>query len=321
MSATQWTEPVPAVDRDRYGRPLVTPPGGGKATPYTRCTTFVGCLEDTYNLSRWQQRMVALGLSERPDLMLAVTATDRSDKQALGGICDSAMEAAKAHAAATTGTALHALTERVDRGQEVGIVPDAYVADLAAYATATTDLRHELIEQFCVLDPLKVGGTPDRVVKYQGTRYIADLKTGSIAYGIGKIAMQLAVYARSQVYDISTGERSMHDADLTRGIIIHLPAGTGECTLHWVDLVQGWYGVQMARAVRDWRKLKLGDLTETFGAAATEPPTLAQQVSACTTAQAVRDLWATHASEWTDALTQTAKEHIGSLGTNGSNAA
>jgi hypothetical protein len=230
--------------------------------------------------------------------------------------------AAESKAAATTGTALHALTELVDRGQELPVLPDSAKADLAAYAEATKDLKATHIETFCVLDALKIGGTPDRVVSYKGKRYIADVKTGSIEWGTYKIAMQLAVYARSKTYDIATGERGTHNAELDKGIIIHLPAGTGTCELVWVDLVEGWNGVTLARQVRAKRALKFGDLTTPFASASAptvlEPsaaPSLEDQIKACATADAVRALWAEHASEWDDHLTEVARLHIASLPT------
>lgn len=249
------TAPIP---RDRFGRPLVVPPGGHKAVGYTRCTTYVGCLDDTYNLSKWQQRMVAIGLADRPDLLLAVSATQRDDKSGLDRIAGQAMEAAKAGAASTTGTALHALTERIDRGEQLPIVPAAHLDDLDAYRAATRELEPVLIEQFTVLDELRIGGTPDRVVRYRGAGYIADVKTGSIDWAAGKIAMQLAVYARSMPYDHGTGERTPYPfpVDTGRGIVIHLPAGTGKCELHWVDLDAGWNAVRLAGKVRDWRARK-----------------------------------------------------------------
>jgi len=246
------------IPRDRFGRPLVVPPGGHKAIGYTRCTTYVGCLDDTYNLSKWQQRMVAIGLADRPDLLLAVSATQRDDKSGLDRIAAQAMDAAKAGAASTTGTALHALTERIDRGEQLPIVPAAHLDDLDAYRAATRELEPVLIEQFTVLDELRIGGTPDRVVRYRGDGYIADVKTGSIDWAAGKIAMQLAVYARSMPYDHATGERTPYPlpVDTGRGIVIHLPAGTGKCTLHWVDLDAGWNAVRLAGKVRDWRGRK-----------------------------------------------------------------
>jgi hypothetical protein len=249
------TAPIP---RDRFGRPMVVPPGGHKPVGYTRCTTYVSALEDTYNLGKWQQRMVAIGLADRPDLLLAVSASQRDDKAGLNRIADQAMDAAKAGAASTTGTALHALTERIDRGEQLPIVPAAHLDDLDAYRAATRELEPLMIEQFTVLDELRIGGTPDRVVRYQGNAYIGDVKTGSIDYAAGKIAMQLAVYARSMPYDHATGERSPYPepVDTSRGIVIHLPAGTGRCELHWIDLDAGWDGVRLAGKVRDWRTRK-----------------------------------------------------------------
>ncbi|MGK3946754.1 hypothetical protein ABK046_51375, partial [Streptomyces caeruleatus] len=64
-----FAELGPQLERDRYGRPLVVPADGGKKVAYTRCTTFVGAAEDTFPLSQWQQRQVAVGLSKRPDLV------------------------------------------------------------------------------------------------------------------------------------------------------------------------------------------------------------------------------------------------------------
>jgi hypothetical protein len=256
MTADLIDSPTMQIPRDRWGRPLVVPPGGGKPTPYTRCTSFVDCLDDKYNLQRWQQRMVALGLAERPDLLLAVAAADRDDKESLDRITEQAQEAAKAHAAATTGTALHALTERHDRGLAIGPLPAAYRPDLDAYIRATACLKHVLIEQFAVHDELKIGGTPDRVVTYQGRGYIADVKTGSVEWGYAAMAMQLAVYSRSTPYHHRTGTRGPCpvDVDQDRGIIIHLPAGEGVCTLYWIDLATGWNGVQLASSVRKWRR-------------------------------------------------------------------
>jgi len=316
------TTVAPAMDirRDRWGRPLVTPPGGGKPVAYTRCTTFVGTIEDTYNLSKWQQRMVALGLSDRRDLQLAVAA-HREDKQKLNGICEDAIEAAKGHAAATTGTALHAITETHDRGNSVGILPDDAQADLDAYVTATKDLKPLHIEQFMVQDPLKIGGTPDRICRYSdGKRYVTDLKTGSLDFGYLKIAAQLAVYARSLPYDVESGKRmEPHGADLERGIVVHLPAGSATCNLYWVDLLTGWEVVRLCRQVREKRSLPASAVFSPVGGPValtpiTPPPTpLAELLFACASPDAVRALWREHAADWTDELTEFAKRHITAL--------
>jgi hypothetical protein len=343
---TTITTPPPPIARDRWGRPLVVPPEGGKAVAYTRCTTFIDCIEDKYNLQKWMQRMVATGLASRPDLLLSVSA-HLDDKGALDKICESAREAAQATAAATTGTALHALTELIDRGQELPPgLPANVQASLKAYEAATADLKATHIEQFCVLDMLKsgppgsrmpgIGGTPDRIVKYQGGVYIADLKTGSIQWGALKIAMQLALYSRSQTYDIVTAERGRHNASTTKGIVIHLPAvedpADARCDLFWVDLSEGWNAVLVARAIREKRKLKLPDLMTPLG-----EPTLTEQlvaslpatditpapdpsfgaansltarILACSSADEVRALWT---ADWTDDMVALAKAHVVTL--------
>lgn len=253
------TEPIP---RDRWDRPLVTPPEGGKRVAYTRATTFVDCLDDKYNLQQWEKRMVAVGLSMRPDLMLAVSAhsdpSDMRQKRELDRITEQAKEAAKASAAATTGTALHALTERIDRGEDIPAVPDQYRADLEAYQETTAGLEPMLIEAFTVHDELKIGGTPDRVYRYECAGYIGDVKTGNVDFGALKIAMQLAVYSRSQPYDHTTNQRRPYPIDVSQdwGLVVHLPAGAGKCELRWIDLNAGWDAVQLARQVRQWRNHK-----------------------------------------------------------------
>ena len=70
------------VTRDRWGRPLIIPPDGGKPVAYTRVTTVAKTLEDEGGLSKWMMRMTALGLAQRPDLY-ALVATVGDDKGAL----------------------------------------------------------------------------------------------------------------------------------------------------------------------------------------------------------------------------------------------
>lgn len=289
------------IPRDRYGRPLVVPPEGGAPMPYTRCTTYVGVLEDTYNLSRWQQRMVALGMADRPDLVLAAGA-HRDDKAELDRIVAQALDAAQARAAAGVGTSLHKLTEQLDRGQIPGPVPEAYRADIDAYAAATAGMEMVGIERFTVLDELKIGGTHDRTVRYQGRTYIADIKTGTIEYSALKIAMQLAVYSRSVLYDHRTRTREPLDVDTDRAIVIHLPAGQGRCELHWIDIAAGWEAVQVATQVRDWRRRK-GLLTPF-----TDPVTdVAEKIKAAMSVEALTQIWQQHQSVWTDDLTVLAR--------------
>jgi hypothetical protein len=316
--------PPPAVDRDRYDRPLVTPTNGGKPVAYARCTSYISCIEDMYNIQEWEKRCILTGLADNPALLDEVR-EHAGNKGELKRIARDAKELGGGSVASKLGTHMHEITELHDRGLPVPELPANEQAMLDAYVKATADLKYTHIEQFCVQDMLQIGGTPDRIFKIQGKgpAYIGDLKTGSIELGITKIAMQLAVYARSHTYDVATGERGDHEADRFKGLIVHLPyvedPADAVCTLVWVDIDQAWNDVILARNIRETRKKKFRDITEPYVSdddlltqlAASVP--LAKQIEACTTADEVRALWALNASEWTDTLTEAARIHINSL--------
>lgn len=280
------------IPRDRYGRPMVLAPNGKKRLPYRRTTTFVGCLEDTYNLMAWKNRQVAYGMGQRKDLVLAAAAADPDDKRKLNEIAEKATEHAMASASATTGTALHALTERVDRGQPLGVVPTEYQADIAAYQKATAAVEFTGIEAFRIHDDWQVAGTTDRIGKLHGRPMIMDIKTGSIDFP-HKMAMQLAMYAHSTPYDIPTDKRidDAEPVDPNRGIIIHLPAGQGRCDLYQIDIGKGWGACLLAKKVWSWRGTK--DLTELVNPneEPATPPTWASLIDAAASVDDLRLIW------------------------------
>jgi hypothetical protein len=297
-------------ERDRFGRPKIKRPDGS-AVYYTRCTTFVGAYEDQRLLTNWKLRQSALGLSMRDDLRLAVLA-HREDKSEMDRLCSEAMDYAEAHAKATKGTAMHSICEQHDRGQEVTGLPVEAQTDLAAYAAATIDLKPVFIEQMTVHDDLKVAGTPDRVVEFMGRRYIADLKTGRIDYGAGKIAAQLSMYSRSKNYFHEGGLRGEHGADQDRGIVIELPVGSGECRLHWVDLNAGWDIVQTCKEVRRVRNIRDTQVfTEFPGKNATtlhqvltnpnrtSPAVIADRITAAQSREELHAIWTETGGVWT----------------------
>jgi hypothetical protein len=303
------------IQRDHWGRPLIVPLGGGKPVAYTRCTTYVSALEDTYNLEQWKCRQVALGLSTRSDLV-ALVHSKRDDKAEMNRIVKDAMEAANSSRAANLGTALHGLTELVDAGASLDSIPDEHRADMDAYLEATKDLMHTWVETLTVNDEYKVAGTPDRISTLPtGQRVIFDLKTGEIQYSIGKIAMQLAMYAHSHIYNLDTHERTQHNADRTIGIVAHLPAGTGKCELVEVDLVAGWEAVQLAREVRAWRSRK--DISKPYtpktiipnnASPALAPDPIIELINACDTVDALEGVYELHIGEWTNEHTAAASE-------------
>lgn len=289
------------IPRDRFGRPLVVPPGrGSKRVAYRRTTTFVGCLDDMNGLMKWKARQVAYGMGQRKDLVLAAAAADPSDKRLLGEIAEKATEHAMSSAGATTGTALHSFTERLDRGQPLGHVPDPYPADLDAYRKATEGIEWVGIECFRVHDEWQIAGTADRIGRNaNGRLQVYDIKTGSIDYP-HKMAMQLAMYARMTPYDIATDTRGEPEGvDLNTGIIIHLPAGEGRCDLYEINIAKGWGACLLARKVWSWRGVK--DLTHRVGDdrnstweksnSDTPPPTWESLIEAAVSRDELRIIW------------------------------
>lgn len=320
--STQFVGPGKGVTRDRYGRPLIIPPHGGDPIGYTRATTYADALSDKEGLIRWKQRMTAKGLAQRDDLLLQVAATDLEDKQALSRLADEAAEHAGSMTAANVGTEIHGLTERMDRGEDVGTIPASYRGDLDAYRAATSHLEVVAIEDFGVNDDLMVAGTADRIYRIGDRNYIGDVKTGNIDYSASKIAMQLALYAHMASYDVETGTRTHRPLlDQKRAIVVHLPAGKGECTLHWIDIDAGWRGVQLAGHVREWRKRR--DFMKPYlqaTPAATDANTaqeasaaLTNAIEAATTVTELEQLYLGHRQTWTDAHTERAAARKESL--------
>lgn len=184
---------------------------------------------------------------------------------------------------ADKGTHLHGLSELTDQGIELPHgISFGDVIDMDAYRRATTIMRIVHMEKLVVHDEFQIGGTPDRVSELNveafqalfpemweehgglvapdgsiilpGDLLITDLKTGTVEYGGLKMAMQLSIYSRSKLYDHLTGERtSLGPIRQDWGLIMHLPAGKGECTLYWADLNLGWEAVEVARSVRSLR--------------------------------------------------------------------
>lgn len=343
-----FTTVATELPRDRWGRPLITPPEGGEPVAYQRVTTFVKAVDDTYFLTQWQKRMVALGMAGRRDLVLAVAAItdpdDRYQKRTLNDIAESAVEAAKGKARATIGTALHSLTEVLDRGQELGDnVPEEYVADLGVYTNIVRYLGKPVsMEGFVVVDHLRVGGSYDRVWEFTeegldlyeadfgrrmtypdgeevlpGDAIIGDLKTGkSVDFGIGAISMQLGTYANGEGYDHTLGTRT--PVPITRrdwGVVIHLPAGSGKAELVWVDLAAGWEVAEnILPLVHSWRKRK--DLSETFARASVDAVTevsLVELINAATSYEALGAIYAANGTRWTPGLTALAKARTEAL--------
>lgn len=116
---------------------------------------------------------------------------------------------------------------------------------------------------------------------------ITDLKTGTVEYGALKMAAQLGIYSRGEFYDHTKFpvepvandpdgkkalarwkkvERTAEEAEAAYtslgevnqewGVVFNLPSGSGECTLHWVNLTLGWEMAELAQTIRKARGKK-----------------------------------------------------------------
>ena len=254
----------PDFTRDRYGRPMVTSPTDGKPMPYTRFSSHGACLEDRFGLERWKIRTAGKGLSSRADLFAQMAATPADDTKRLDALMDQALEAGGGGYGAGLGTALHEFAENVDNGlMTIADIPSPWDADIAAYQRTLADagltIEPGLVEVSLVHDELQLAGTADRFLRRADGRLVcADLKTGK-AIGANPLAyaVQLAAYATSQGYDIATGKRyDIGDVDHEVGLLIHVPAGRGECHLIEVDLTLGLEAAHLATVVKQWQKRK-----------------------------------------------------------------
>lgn len=311
---TEFASPQPAsaeakVKRDRWNRPLILQPDG-REVAYTRMTTLCKMIEDTHNLEKWKQRNVILGLVERPDLLLSARA-HRDDKSQLNRISEDAQEAAKAHAKATIGTALHKLTEDADRGEIDAALPPEYITILAAYQRLTAGMEMLGTEEFRVLDRLQVAGTADRRVRFEGGVYIFDTKTGSIELGALTIAMQLAGYAEGKQYDVATGQRFTEEPpSRERGIVCHLPQDGSPAGLYWIDLRTGTKALDLAYEIHRARKVRPGDLLEPLriDAPVEDVDPIITAILAAGSYEALGDVWRANAAVWTETHTRIAAQ-------------
>lgn len=242
------------ICRDKTGKPRVVLLDGKTVRSYARASSFGDALDDKGGLIAWSQANAIRGVLASPEIGQRFAAVDdgwvKDDaKTAMKALIAEAAVVGGAEVKANKGTDLHSWTEALDRGLPLVGVPAEHEADIDAYAWLTSDLEHLVIEEFCVLDEYKVGGTPDRVSRYPdpcpdcgNETYITDLKTGSVGFP-GKMAVQLAVYSRAVKYHQSEGQgvrTPLPESCPHRAIIINLPAGAGTGTLYWLDIDAGW---------------------------------------------------------------------------------
>lgn len=260
---------------------------------WRRVSTLIKKVDtNTSALDAWKKRQVLLGAARRDDIILGVKALGAPDpvlgwneptKKKLNAWAEDCMTAAGSSAGATEGTAMHDLTERVDRGEPIDQVaaglPGPAAASLRAYAKLRelNGWRSVEIERTVVCDELEVAGSFDRIDLIPGLAkligpgkcqhapmnschaardelpVIVDVKTEKdpLLNGL-HIGPQLAIYSRAQRMWLNgiegLGTQPMYvDAPCVRqdvAVIVHVR--DGKAIPYFVDLTAGWEAAQAA---------------------------------------------------------------------------
>ena len=254
--------------RDRWGRYMAKADTAKKPKAFTRATTVAGTNEDTYNLQKRGNRYIVAGLAVNADLVAAVRALDpESDKDALDKICKSAAHQAGADFKAEYGTALHHCFAMSILNPDY-VAPESFVAEVAkihaALALHGLTIVAGMVERMILNRRLGIAGTFDLIVT-DGIEYlIADVKTGNLAFGALKMAIQGSIYAQPDnvIYNQGSAadgsedtEEPMPKVSANRALIINVPFGQ-PCTLHWLDLSVGDEGLRLALETRAMRNAK-----------------------------------------------------------------
>lgn len=263
-----FDHPVSEPDLITAGRYNLPDPYTGKPRRWTRVSNFAKTISDSYTLSEWSQRMTAKGLSLRPDLLARVSHLDvKNDREELNRIVSSAKKAAGGNKASHTGTQIHAFAEEIDAGRmHLKDVPTQYRANVTAYRESMTQYGLRVLPalQECTvcLPQFDVAGRFDKIVQCQSGKYrIGDIKSGqTLTYSELEISVQLALYAHglneTGVYDqgARAWSRDVPQVEMDYALVLHTPAGSGECTPYRVDIAAGWGAVRVCADARDWRK-------------------------------------------------------------------
>jgi hypothetical protein len=253
------------IARNGRGSPII----GGKT--YPRVTTLIGRGEDKSGLMNYMMQTGIEGVYDSPDLQAAYAVLDLSDRKAKTAFFDKVKARARSDAKATIGTAVHEVTERLDRGEDISGLPKVLTDDAHAYRA--TVLRLGLVplaaELFVVNQDIGNGaaGTLDRLFSTpSGDTIIGDLKTSgnanSVKYSLSSWAAQCAVYARGKpVLDgkiVEWEELGLPAPSLTSGVVVHVVQGKAISKGYSVNLEDGWNRAKAAAWLylddASWRK-------------------------------------------------------------------
>jgi hypothetical protein len=243
------------------------------------------------------------------------------------------------------GTLLHTITEYADAGRLEEIysqIPAELLDDLAAYLATMNDAGierpAEYIERILINLEVDSAGTTDRIlVMPQACEHVRDPPGHRRPQDPEVRRLRLAEdrdparRIRLRRMPCTTPTRASwsrcRGSACHRGIVMHLPVGSGKCDLYEIDLEEGWAAASLAHQVRLARgkskqmgwpiPVRQPDRGEDPGGrggregprAGHADPHLASLVRAAGHPRALEALWreASAAGRWTDELTALAK--------------
>lgn len=197
--------------------------------------------DDTYAIEMWNDRMLAVGMALRPDLVERAAA-HYNDRNKLEAIAREAKDAAKAFMAQHRGTAAHAIVEKADRGQLI-IATEFSESTVKSWNRALDDYGLEPVvgmsERIVVYPDLLICGRWDTLRRYRrdGKLKVVDLKTGEKADRYPHPhSIQLGTLANAPLIagPLSEGiegwtedfEPLPEDLDREVGYVVHMPEPT-----------------------------------------------------------------------------------------------
>jgi hypothetical protein len=259
--------------RRANGAPMVSNPADPeKWLRYSRPSGYAKCLDDEQALITWKIWKAMQGVARSPALQTQISATKEEDKESQKALRDAALDKGTANEKADMGTGLHAMTARAEDSSDVDFdPPEQYRPDLDAYVDclATYGLVSEMVEVPMVNDDFRAAGTADRIYRLTlplqtpdgtvlepGDLVLGDLKTGQkLDFSLPGYCVQMALYATGVLYDLTTQMRlSTPPINQNWTLLVHLPFGSGRCTLLWVPIATGLMGAAHAFDVKEWRR-------------------------------------------------------------------
>lgn len=302
--------PMPVIDKfepdNSGGRYRVPDPVTGAMSSFPRATTISKAVknQDNGSLSDWKDQMLIYGLATNPQLMdgfesdLIGTENEWRLKRVTRQVSENARIAAGSADGREFGTAFHAWTEAIDRGDATfEDVPAPMHKHMASYLVQMQAAQIEVLPEYVervvcfqierpdpdtgemrVVDT--VVGTVDRIYRLaDGRLVIGDVKTSAnISYAWTEISAQLSLYANAKFMLAADGSgwEPMPDVDKHLAVVVsapHTPKDRGiHCDLFPISLTPGKQLIDLALAVREVNSAEVRNsiaqspITQTFTA-------------------------------------------------------